>query len=285
MEGVTSYYTNLLLVRAGLMTPARYLETVADSIVSLQSLPGRALQSLEDSSFDAWIKFYRPDENSGNTSISYYQKGALVALLLDMEIRARTGGERSLDDVLRLLYETYPITGPGIPEDGGYREAVERVAGGDFGPFFARYIAGTAELNYEGALAHAGLTMRWSHKEPRPDGQPPAWLGLIGRVEGGRLKVASLRSAGPAYAAGISAGDEVVALDGWRVDEARLNARVGERSPGDSVTLSVFRRDELLHIPVTLAAAPFDKLALVRAERPSEPQERVYRDWLRGPNS
>jgi predicted metalloprotease with PDZ domain len=108
---------------------------------------------------------------------------------------------------------------------------------------------------------------------------------LNGRVEGGRLKVASLRSTGPAYAAGISAGDEVVALDGWRVDEARLNARVGERSPGDSVTLSVFRRDELLHIPVTLAAAPFDKLALVRAERPSELQERVYRDWLRTANT
>jgi predicted metalloprotease with PDZ domain len=284
MEGVTSYYTNLLLVRAGLMTPARYLETVADSIVSLQSLPGRALQSLEESSFDAWIKFYRPDENSNNTSLSYYQKGSLVALLLDMEIRARTGGERSLDDVLRLLFETYPISGPGIPEDGGYREAVERVAGDDFGPFFARYIAGTAELDYDAALAHAGLALRWTHKEPRPNGQPPAWLGINVRAEGGRLKVASARSNGPAYAAGVSAGDEIVALDGWRVDESRLNARVGERAPGDNVTLSVFRRDELLHIPVTLAAAPFDKLALARVEKPSELQERVYRDWLRAGN-
>ncbi|MBC8074585.1 MAG: M61 family metallopeptidase, partial [Chloroflexales bacterium] len=154
MEGVTSYYTNLLLVRSSLMTPARYLETVADSIVSLQLTPGRAMQSLEESSFDAWIKFYRPDENSNNTGISYYQKGALVALLLDMEIRARTGGERSLDDVLRLLYETYPISGHGIPEQGGYREAVERVASDDFGPFFARYIASTAELDYEAALTH-----------------------------------------------------------------------------------------------------------------------------------
>lgn len=281
MEGVTSYYTNLLLVRAGLMTPARYLETVADSIVSLQSLPGRALQSLEESSFDAWIKFYRPDENSSNTGISYYQKGSLVALLLDMEIRARTGGERSLDDVLRYLYETYPIDGPGIPEDGGYREAVERVAGGDFGPFFARYIAGTDELDYDAALAHAGVALRWAHKEPRPDGQPPAWLGVATRTENGRLRVASLRSNGPAYAAGVSAGDEVVALDGWRVDDGRLSARVGERSPGDSLTLSVFRRDELLHIPVTLAAAPFDKLTLARVAKPSAPQERVYRDWLR----
>jgi len=281
MEGVTSYYTNLLLVRAGLMTPARYLETLADSIVSLQSTPGRELQSLEESSFDAWIKYYRPDENSNNTGISYYQKGALVALLLDMEIRARTGGDRSLDDVLRLLYETYPISGPGIPEQGGYREAVERVAGGDFGPFFARYIAGTAELDYESALTHAGLALRWGHKEARADGQPPAWLGINTRAENGRLRVTSARSSGPAYAAGISAGDEIVALDGWRVDDQRLSARIGERAPGDSVTLSLFRRDELLHVPVTLMAALFDKLALVRVERPSEGQERVYRDWLR----
>ena len=281
MEGVTSYYTNLLLVRAGLMTPARYLETVAEGIVSLQSQPGRHVQSLEESSFDAWIKFYRPDENSSNTSISYYGKGAQVALLLDMEIRARTENERSLDDVLRLLFETYPISGPGIPEEGGYREAVERVAGSDFGAFFARYIAGTAELDYDAALAHAGLALRWSHKDARPDGQPPAWLGINARGENGRLKVASVRNTGPAYDAGVSAGDEIVALDGWRVDEGRLSARVGERSPGDSVTLSVFRRDELLHIPVILAAAPFDKLVLARADRPGAAQERVYREWLR----
>ncbi|MBC8077782.1 MAG: PDZ domain-containing protein, partial [Chloroflexales bacterium] len=101
------------------------------------------------------------------------------------------------------------------------------------------------------------------------------------RAENGRLRVTSARSNGPAYAAGISAGDEIVALDGWRVDEGRLSARIGERTPGDGVTLSLFRRDELLHVPVTLMAAPFDKLALVRVEQPSEGQERVYRDWLR----
>ncbi|MBX0329314.1 M61 family peptidase [Oscillochloris sp. ZM17-4] len=181
VEGVTSYYDELLLVRAGLMQPGRFLEKLADEILALQGQPGRHVQSLEESSFDAWVKFYRPDENTANSSISYYLKGSLVCLLLDMEIRRRTGGERSLDDVVRELYGRYPISGPGIPEEGGVIAAVEAVAGahdGAFRDFFARYIAGTDELDYAAALAAAGLELRWGHRQPRAGGAAPAWLGL-----------------------------------------------------------------------------------------------------------
>ncbi|NTU78187.1 MAG: M61 family metallopeptidase, partial [Chloroflexales bacterium] len=111
MEGATSYYDELLLVRAGLMRPERFFEILADEIVKLQSQPGRHLQSVEQSSFDAWIKLYRPDEYSANSSISYYLKGSLVCMLLDMKIRAATGGARSLDDVMRLLFARYPLSG------------------------------------------------------------------------------------------------------------------------------------------------------------------------------
>ncbi|NTV64437.1 MAG: M61 family metallopeptidase, partial [Oscillochloris sp.] len=133
VEGVTSYYDELLLVRAGLMKPERFLDKLADEILALQGQPGRHLQTLEESSFDAWVKFYRPDENSANTSISYYLKGSLVCLLLDMAIRRHTAGERSLDDVIRELYGRYPISGPGIPEQGGVLAAVEMVAGNQGG--------------------------------------------------------------------------------------------------------------------------------------------------------
>jgi predicted metalloprotease with PDZ domain len=196
-----------------------------------------------------------------------------------MAIRQRTDNERSLDDVLRYLFETYPFSGPGIPEDGGYRRAVEAVAGSDFSDFFERAIARTDELDYDGALAQVGLELRWSHKN-RVD-KLPAWLGLNSRPEGGRLRVTSVRSDGPAYAHGVNAGDELLALDGWRLDADRLTARIAERDPGDTVTLSLFRRDELLHLPVTLAAAPFDRLVLTRVAQPDARQQRFYSDWLR----
>lgn len=284
MEGATSYYDELLLVRAGLLKPERYLEKLADEIVSLQSQPGRHIQSLEESSFDAWIKFYRPDEHSANSSISYYLKGSLVCLLLDMEIRRRTLGERTLDDVLRSLYGRYPISGPGIPEEGGMLEAIELVAGGHDGAFRAfleRYVAGTAELDYASALAVVGLEPRWSHKSPRAGGGAPAWLGLSLKRQGERALVSATRADGPANAAGVYVDDELLALDGWRVSsEEKLNARLAERAPGELVRLSVFRGDALLEIPLTLAAAPPDKLELAPLAAPSEGQQRAYRDWL-----
>jgi predicted metalloprotease with PDZ domain len=277
MEGGTSYYDDLLLARAGLLTPERYLEKLAADIVTLQSQPGRLLQSVEQSSFDAWIKLYRPDENSANSSISYYLKGALVCLLLDMAIRARTGGERSLDDVLRHLFARYPIDGPGIPEDGGALAAVEEVAGaqgGAFRDFFRRYIAGTEELDYAAGLAAVGLEPVWRRSGPE------AWLGLSLKRQGERTLVAAARADGPAYAAGVYAEDELLALDGARVNEERLNARLAERAPGDTVRLALFRGDTLVEVPVTLAAAPPDALELVRLSRPTAAQERAYRAWL-----
>jgi predicted metalloprotease with PDZ domain len=283
MEGVTSYYDRLLLVRAGLMTPERYLERLAEEIARLQSQPGRALQSLEESSFDTWIKLYRPDENSANSSISYYLKGGLVTMLLDLEIRQRTGGERSFDDVLRYLYQTYPISGPGIPEEGAYLAAIETVAGsadGAYRDLFARYIAGTAELDYARGLDAVGVRLEWSHSEPAHDGGTPAWLGLQLKRKDGRTLVSSVRSDGPAYAAGVYPDDELLALDGMRVNRSSLHERLSERAPGDTVTLALFRRDELLFVPVTTAAAPYDTLRLKRVTQPTEMQERLYRAWL-----
>jgi len=284
MEGATSYYDELLLVRAGLQRPERYLEKLADEIVSLQSQPGRHVQSLEQSSFDAWIKLYRPDEHSANSSISYYLKGSLVCLLLDMEIRRRTAGERSLDDVLRYLYGRYPISGPGIPEAGGMLEAIEAVAGprdGTFRAFLERYVAGTAELDYAAGLAVVGLEPRWSYKSPGPGGAAPAWLGIGLKRQGERSVVASVRADGPAFNAGVYVDDELLALDGWRVTgEERLNARLAERAPGDVARLTLFRGDSLVEAVITLAAAPPDRLELAPLAATDEAQQRAYREWL-----
>lgn len=284
MEGITEYYTDLLLARSGLFTPKRYLERLADDVVTLQQTPGRQAQSLECASFDAWIKFYRPDENSANTSVSYYLKGALVAALLDLEIRQRTGNERSLDDVLRFLYESYPLDGPGIPDRDGYLAAIREATVLDLSDFFARYIAGTEELPYDAALGAAGLQLKWDWKESASGDQPRTTIGMRTKSEGGQLKVASVLRDGPAYSDGIAADDEIVAVDGFRVtDGGTLRDRLNDHQPGEQVQLTLFRREELRTIPVELAPAPHDKLTIAPVEQPDDQQRRIYEGWLESP--
>jgi len=280
MEGITEYYTDLLLRRAGLMTQQRYLERLADDIVTLQGTPGRRVQSLECASFDAWIKFYRPDENSINTSVSYYLKGAIVAALLDLEIRRRTAGERSLDDVMRHLYQAYPVGGPGVADRQGYVQAIKDVTSQDLTAFFDRYIAGTDELPYDELLGAAGLTLRWSSTNAT-NGEAKPTLGVRLKQAGGQLLVASVLSNGPAYAAGLHADDEIVAIDGHRVaDEASLRDRLHDHHAGDRVVLTLFRREELRSVDVVLVPAPHDKLILEQVADPTDEQQRVRASWL-----
>jgi predicted metalloprotease with PDZ domain len=280
MEGITEYYTDLLLLRAGLLTPQRYLERLADDIVTLETTPGRQLQSLECASFDSWIKQYRPDENSINTSVSYYLKGALVAALLDLEIRRRTGGEHSLDDVMRYLYRAYPLDGPGVVDRHGYVQAIKDVTGQDLAEFFDRYIAGTDQLPFDEIFGAAGLKLRWDWKN-KQNGEPKPALGVRLKSSGGQLSVAAVLSGGPAYAAGFNAGDEIVALDGYRItDEAGIRDRLADRRAGETVTLTVFRREELRTLEVTLGTAPHDKLAIEQVAEPSEEQRRMRGGWL-----
>ncbi len=282
VEGVTSYYEKRFVVAAGLYSKERYLERIAEDIGSLQSQPGRALQSLEQSSFDAWIKHYRPDENSGNVSVSYYQKGALVAMLLDLEIRALTSRAKCLDDVLKHLAHQATLDDAGFAEPDGYRAAVEAAVGdhgGAIRKFFDRFVAGTAELDYERALGHAGLALSWSRGASR-DGERPGWLGASTRPDGSSLIIASVRSDGPAEAAGLYAGDELIALDGVRIDATRLAARLAERPPGATVRATVFRRDELVDIPVTLGEPPAETAAIVPLENATPAQAALREAWL-----
>ncbi len=288
-EGITSYYDNLVLVRSGLISPERYLEVLADDILALQSQPGRALQSLAQSSFDAWIKLYRPDENSANSSISYYLKGSLVALLLDMEIRSRTQGERSLDDVMRwLFHEAYGgehatiSQSQGFDEAYGFLEAIEAVAGesgGAYRSFLERYVYGTDELDYAAALKQVGVQLHWDYKTSPADESMPTSLGLRLKTEHGRLKVAVALSDGPAAQAGVYAHDEIIALNGFRVSEEALKARLAERQPGDSVQLTLFRGDQLIEVPVILTKAPYDALKLLP---PPEETHEAFLSWISG---
>src|SRR6185312_16135529 len=169
MEGVTSYYDRYLLVRAGLQPPKRYLEKLGEELGKIVSIPGRFRQSLEESSFDAWIKLYRPDENTVNSTISYYLKGGVVTLLLDLEIRSRSGGKRSLDDVMRLLWARFGKVGRGFADDR-VQALAEEAAGIELGAFFDRHVRGRDEVDAERLLRTVGLTLAADREDEEEGG-------------------------------------------------------------------------------------------------------------------
>jgi predicted metalloprotease with PDZ domain len=251
-EGVTEYYADLALHRAGLMTREEYLDSVSDRIEELQTTPGRLVQSAEMASFDAWIKYYRPDENSINTSVSYYTKGSVVGLLLDARIRKATNGARSLDDVMRAAYDKYSGT-RGYTADE-FRAVAEQVAGVSLKTFWENAVTGTGELEYSEALETLGLRFR-SVSVPA-DRPGRAWLGVSTRNDAGRLLVSQVRRDTPGLAAGLNVDDEIIAIDDYRVRADRLDNRLDQYRPGDKVTLLVARREQLLRLEMTFGTEP-----------------------------
>jgi predicted metalloprotease with PDZ domain len=285
-EGGTSYYDNLIVRRAGLMSPTRYLTRFGESLTSLHSTPGRKVMPLGDASYLSWIKHYRPDENTPNTAISYYLKGEIVCCLLDLAIRKATQDTKSYDDVMRTLWTKWG-DGSGVPENGIETTAAE-IAGVDLKPFFDRAIRSTDELDYA-LFAHVGLEVRFRVRESANDkgGTAPrmkpgddrvrGWLGLSTR---GAATIAGVLEGSPAMNAGLYPEDELVALDGLKVDAAGLTARTEDKKPGDKVRLSVFRRERLTDVEVTLGTKPSDTVYLARVDKPTDEQKAAFKSWL-----
>ncbi|HUJ57222.1 MAG TPA: PDZ domain-containing protein [Kofleriaceae bacterium] len=277
MEGLTSHYDRFALRTSGRITGKSLLEKVLDDWARLQATPGRARQSLEQSSFDAWIKLYKPDESNLNTTVSYYLKGGLAMLALDLQIRRRTEGARSLDDVLRLLWKRHGA--PQEPHPDDLQPLFEEATGLGLGEVFARQIRGTADPELGEELAHVGLELRGSADPAQvADGAHAIWLGVTGGV-----KVTGVFDGSPAHAAGVSPGDELVAVDGFRVtSDADLRALFGARTPGDEVRLSAFRRHRLIELHAALAAAPPTRWEIAAVE-PGAAGAR-YQAWLGEPH-
>lgn len=273
VEGMTSYYDYLLLRRAGLMTHAEYLDKLSDHVEEIARVPGRAVQPLSQASHDAWIKYYLPDENSDNSSVSYYTKGALVGFLLDTELRRRTGGARSLDVAMRLAYDRYSGDRGFTPEQ--FRAVVEEVAGSSLADFWARYIDGTDELDYGPALAYYGLRFKQRPQAGKKDAEA-AWLGAS---MSGTMVEKVLRET-PAHEAGLNVGDELIAIDRYRVKN--LPRRLARYRPGDRVTLLVARDGVMTELPATLDREPWPYRIEVASDDVGSTGRR--RAWL-GPDS
>ncbi|MBX3359601.1 MAG: M61 family metallopeptidase [Phycisphaeraceae bacterium] len=279
-EGTTSYYDDLCLVRAGIIKPDDYLALLQRAIAAEADRPGAAEQSLEESSFDAWIKFNRPDPDAVNSTVSFYGKGALASLYLDLLVRERTDGRVSLDDVMRDLYRRHPLGSAGYTT-ADVLAALNELTGSDMAPVLRDHIAGRQPMDFAAHTGVVGLELVFEPEKKDGEPLPPAaYLGLNLAEKSGRTVVQSIPSDGPAYAAGVNADDEIVALNGVRLGANDLAGRLKPLRPGEVVRLTVLRRDALKEIPVTLASKPAGSWKLRRVEHPSDQQRAQYSSWL-----
>ncbi len=273
-EGTTSYYDGLIPYRAGIYNAKALMQHFSREITRFLTTTGRLVQPLSESSFDAWIKLYRQDANSSNSQMSYYLKGEMVSLLLDLLIRRRHDNQRSLDDVLRQMWEQF-----GKPEIGFTPEAlqavIETVADRDLTDFFQRYLHGLEELPFNEYLAPFGLSLI----AEATDDKPPH-LGITVRAERDQVVIKGVEAGSPAERAGLSAGDELLAIDQFRVTADQLDERLRNYQPGAIVTLTTFHQDQLRTCATTLATAKPGRYDIVPIDHPTPSQEKLFFGWL-----
>jgi predicted metalloprotease with PDZ domain len=249
---------------------------------------GRHRQSVADSSFDAWTRFYQQDANAPNAIVSYYAKGALVALALDLLLR-RDAGVR-LDDIMRHLWAEHGRPGVGVPEDGVQR-AAEAVSGLELGDFFARYVHGTEDPPLAVLLDTVGVALRSRPRSGRDDrggtaagdSVVPSWAGAVVADEQGRTRVRTVYADSPAEAAGLSPGDELVAVAGLRATATGLDEALRRYPAGEAIAVHAFRNDELITTTLRAAEPPRDTYYLEMVAEPTPEQEQRREEWLGHP--
>ncbi|RXV72699.1 M61 family peptidase [Burkholderia stabilis] len=280
-EGFTSYYDDLMLVRSGLMSQDEYFAALGRTVGGVLRGTGRLKQSVAESSFDAWIKYYRQDENATNAIVSYYTKGSLVALAFDLAIRAQTRNRKSLDDVMRLLWQRYGRDfyrgkQAGV-EENEVEALIEEATGVALGRLFADAVHGTRDLPLAELLAPFGVTLA-----------PDVAIGAAAKPTiGARLRggadctFAAVYEGGAAHRAGLSAGDTLIAVDGLRVTGTNLDALLARYRPGDKVEIHAFRRDELRAAKLKLDGPEVTRYRLTAAAKPAA-SLKAREAWLKG---
>ncbi|MEO8894176.1 MAG: M61 family metallopeptidase [Coleofasciculaceae cyanobacterium] len=271
-EGTTSYYDLQIPLRAGIYDNKTFLENLSKEITQLQLTPGRKVQPLGESSFDAWIKLYRRDANSNNSQISYYLKGEMVSFLLDLLIRSRHRNQRSFDDVMMMMWQRFGKEEIGFtPQE--LQAVIESVAETDLSDFFKHFVDGTDELPFDEYLEPFGLCLNTVE-----DAVP--YLGLIVKSENNQEMIKFVDATSPAALAGVDAADELLAIDGLRVTADQLSNRLKDYQVGDTIKLSFFHQDELQTVSVTLAAPQVTRYQIVLVEQPTPVQKDNLTGWL-----
>jgi predicted metalloprotease with PDZ domain len=286
-EGITSYYQDLLVLRSGVVGMSAFLQRLGELLTRVYRTPGRLRQSLAQASFDAWDVLYRPEPHHPNTTISYYTKGAMVALALDLKLRLETAGRTSLDDVVRELWRRYGARNVGVPEDG-FEQLAAEISGLDLTEFFATSVRGTADPPLKELLQSFAIDLELRAAAGADDrggtartanGEPLA-IGATLREREHGLEIVALVDGGPAERAGLSTGDVLVAIDRLRVTSRNLTRRLARFESGERVTATAFRGDELLEVGLVLKPAPLDTCYLVAREQADPAALERRRAWL-----
>ncbi len=272
-EGTTSYYGDIVMIRSGFQTPQNYIDGLATSASEDRRRPGNKVQPLSEASFDAWVKYWRGNQQSYNTESDYYGKGETVSLHLDLEIRKLSSGKSSLDDVMRAMYKRFPLSGEGYTLKD-VQHIAEECSGSNLDDFFAKYVFGVEPLPWESALLNAGLELSVKDTVAKP------WIGMAVGETNTRAIVNQVVSGSPAYIAGVDFGDELVALNGFRIKATDFVDRIKELNIGDVVTLTVLHNDRLKTIQVTLQAGALLSYKVAKVKTPTELQTSIYEHWL-----
>lgn len=272
-EGFTSYYDDLAVCRSKTITVENYLETLSDTISNVYSQNGRFAQTLSEASFDAWIKFYRPNENSPNAHVSYYKKGSLFALALDLKIRAHSDQKHSLDDVMRSLWIKYGANEKGLTESSIIAE-INSLTNSDFSSFFQDHIHSTKDIELSDLLLGFGVELDWNNTDEKP------YLGCSFKG-GSDCIVKSVFHNSPAITAGIYAGDNIIAINNYQVDSDNFETQLARHKPGDTVKIHLFRRGTLRNVDAQLSELPPNKCTLKVLQQPNESQMKALASWLK----
>lgn len=267
-EGFTSFYQENILLRAGILTPDEYKNKVAFSISGIENQPGQKVQSVAESSWDAWIKYYRPNENSTNSTISYYNKGGVIGSLINLYIIGETKGKKTLDDVFKLLWnEYYKKQGRGYKDDE-FQAACEKVAGKSMDSFFQRYIWSTDAIDYDAFFNYVGLKLVKEYDTKTP------FLGATIQNN----KISSVLKGASAYEGGLNVNDEILEIDGNKYPVS--SNYITDKQVGDVIKVKVKRFGREFTYDVKLLANPSTRAKLERVLNPTSEQEELYKKWL-----
>lgn len=273
-EGITSYYDDLIVQRAGFTSPQKYLDIVGGTIGAVENTPGNKVQTVAEASYDAWIKYYRRNENSSNAEVSYYTKGGVMGHLLNMEIMKNTAGEKSLDDVMRYMYNRYyKELNRGYTEKE-FKDALEQIAGTNMDDFFANYINGTQTPDYNKYFEAAGLKL----VNINQNNQNASW-GAATSVTDGKVMVRSVSRGTSAYAAGINVNDEIIAVDGYRVGDD-VTQFVSGRTVGDVLEVLIARDGKLMLLEVPMQKDDNVRYRIEQLPNPTNEQKQILAKWL-----
>jgi predicted metalloprotease with PDZ domain len=276
-----------MLLRSAVIGVPAFLQRLAEMLTRVHRTPGRLKQSLAESSFDAWDILYKPEANHPNSSISYYTKGALVALALDLTMRRASGGKTSLDDVLRELWHRYGEREVGVPEDGFEKLAIE-IGGASLERFFAVAVRGTEDLAVQELLGAFGVGLEFRPAvgpedkggTPRSGNGELLSLGVGFREHPAGVELTAVIDGGPAQRAGLNPGDVLIAVDRLKVSDRNLKRRLARFEAGERVTASVFRADELVEVGLVMRPAPLDTAFLALDDQAAPDAAQRRQAWL-----